>query len=217
MNRNIKTIAAFDFDGTLTLCDTLPLFIIHSKGWCNFLIGILFLSPILFAYTFRIISNDKAKQMLFSHYFKGMEYHTFCKYGHSFIKKIESIKNQTVFELLQSHMNSGHNIYIISASIYEWIYPWAKENNINNVLTTRVEIDQKGKLTGKFLTNNCYGKEKISRLISVEPIRKSYYLYAYGNSNGDIPLLNFADTGRLFRTNTIQIINGIIKYIKKSV
>lgn len=199
-----KVIAAFDFDGTLTRCDTLSLFIIHSKGWCKFIFGLLFLSPILLAYFLRITTNNKAKQKLFSFFFKGMEYQTFCKYGHSFASKIEYIKNEIPFELLQSHIKAGHKVYIISASIYEWIYPWAINHNIKNIIATEVEVAPNGKLTGRFLTNNCHGEEKVKRLFENEPIRESYYLYAYGNSNGDIPLLNYADEGKLFKKSLIK-------------
>lgn len=44
---------------------------------------------------------------------------------------------------------------------------------------------------------NCYGAEKVHRLLEIFPQRDSYTLVAYGNSDGDIPLLEFADSGVL--------------------
>lgn len=207
MDTNKKTIAAFDFDGTLTLCDTFSLFIIHSKGWLKFIGGMLILSPIIFAYLLRLLPNYKAKQILFSYFFRGMPYDTFRKYGVSFTEKIELIKNQAVYKLFLSHKELEHDIYIISASIYEWIHPWADKHDIKNILATEVEIDSQKKLTGKFITKNCNGEEKVKRLVTVESVRESYYLYAYGNSKGDIPLLKHADTGKLFKNK--QKFNGI--------
>ena len=57
---------------------------------------------------------------------------------------------------------------------------------------TQIEVIN-GKLTGRFLTRNCYGKEKVGRLLQLYPDRKSYRLIAYGDSRGDRELLAFAD------------------------
>lgn len=48
-----------------------------------------------------------------------------------------------------------------------------------------------GILTGRFLSANCYGQEKVNRLLEKEPERDSYILYAYGDSRRDRELLAF--------------------------
>jgi phosphoserine phosphatase len=55
-------------------------------------------------------------------------------------------------------------------------------------LATKVKPDLSG-----FISKNCYGQEKVNRLLEVEPDRKNYYLYAYGDSRGDREMLAFAD------------------------
>ena len=50
-------------------------------------------------------------------------------------------------------------------------------------------------MTGNFLSRNCYGEEKVRRLLELEPNRNSYILYAYGDSKGDKELIEFADKG----------------------
>ena len=92
----------------------------------------------------------------------------------------------------------------------EWIRPWANLYQIDKVITTMVEVNDANKLTGKFITPNCYGEEKVKRFTETEPIRSSYYLYAYGNSGGDVPLLKFADSGKLFKVNITQRINTFL-------
>ena len=212
MDTNKKIIAAFDFDGTLTQCDTLSLFIIHSLGWFKFIGGLLILTPILISYILRFISNERAKRILFCYYFKGMDYKTFCEYGNSFSKKIELIKNKPAMEQFLNHKKLGHKVYIISASMNEWILPWANLYQIDDIITTNVEVNVTNKLTGNFTTPNCYGLEKVKRFTEIEPMRESYYLYAYGNSSGDIPLLNFADERYLFKASTKQKIHFLLKY-----
>ena len=50
-----------------------------------------------------------------------------------------------------------------------------------------------GVLTGRFLTRNCYGEEKVNRLNALYPNRQDYHLIAFGDSRGDKELLAFAD------------------------
>ena len=50
-----------------------------------------------------------------------------------------------------------------------------------------------GRLTGRFLTPNCYGAEKVNRIRQLLPDRQHYYLVAYGDSRGDRELLAEAD------------------------
>ena len=73
---------------------------------------------------------------------------------------------------------------IISASIENWVRHFAKALKADKLLATKVEV-QEGMLTGRFLTANCYGKEKVNRLLSAYPERDKYNLIAYGNSRGD--------------------------------
>ena len=60
------------------------------------------------------------------------------------------------------------------------------------ILGTQIE-EKDGLLTGRFLTKNCYGEEKVNRLLKKYPNRKDYHLMAYGDSQGDKELLAFAD------------------------
>jgi phosphoserine phosphatase len=63
------------------------------------------------------------------------------------------------------------------------------------VLGTKLEV-RDGKLTGRFITPNCYGQEKVNRLKQVlnEP-RQAYSIKAFGDSRGDKELLEYADQG----------------------
>lgn len=195
MDTQRRTVAAFDFDGTLTTRDTLPLFIIHARGWKRFICGMLRNAPYLTGYLTGFIPNGEAKQRLFGHFFKGMTYEDFRRYGETFAQKIDKYKNKKMLDLMERHKEQGHCICIISASMEEWIRPWASKHGVERVIATKVETDKEGKLTGRFLTENCYGQEKIKRLSELLPERQRYYLFAYGDSKGDMPLLEFADRG----------------------
>ena len=66
-------IAFFDFDGTITTDDSLIKFIRYAKGDMQTVLGMLLLSPMLVIYKLKLIPNYKAKQMMLSYFFKGMD------------------------------------------------------------------------------------------------------------------------------------------------
>ena len=68
----VKKVYAFDFDGTLTTKDTLIEFIRFARGNTTFLLGFLLFSPLLVLMKLKFYPNWKAKQRMFSCFFKGM-------------------------------------------------------------------------------------------------------------------------------------------------
>lgn len=188
----MRKIAVFDFDGTITRKDTLLEFIKFSKGKRVFLKGFLYYSPLLVAYKLGLYPNWKVKQRIFSYFFKGMKYEVFCQLGFKFKEEINNMVKDDQIKKLTKHLEQGDTVYVISASIEEWILPWCHKFGKINVLGTQIEVIN-GIITGKFRTKNCYGQEKVNRLLEKEPERNSYYLYAYGDSKGDKEILTFAD------------------------
>ena len=191
-----RTIAVFDFDGTLTRRDTLLEFIRYACGLKRFFCGFMLYAPILLMMKVKLYPNWKAKQKIFSHFFKGMDYSEFLKLGADFSDVVESFRRNDTIGLLEKHVREGHTVYVVSASIDEWVRPWCCRLGVTGVLSTKIEVDSRGCITGRFLTKNCYGQEKVNRLLEAEPHRDEYFLYAYGDSRGDKEMLEFADEGK---------------------
>lgn len=198
MSSHNKTIAAFDFDGTITTKDTLFDFIRFYIGKHNLLKGLIILSPILISYKLGFIRNDIAKQKLFSYFFKDKSIQEFNKVSLDYVKRIKEIVRPEIFEKIKWHQAQNHIVIIISASIVNWIKPWAYEMNIKTVLGTEIEI-KNDIIEGVFSSKNCYGQEKVNRLIAKYPNRDEYILYAYGDSAGDKELLAFSDHQTLIK------------------
>lgn len=190
-----RAIAVFDFDGTLTKKDTLLEFIKFSCGIRAFLGGLCLYSPILVLMKMRLYPNWKAKQKIFGHFYKGMDYKYFQELGNQFAAIIDTFCRREIIAKVEEHLKNGDTVYVVSASIDEWIRPWCKQLGITEVIGTKIEVAPNGLITGLFLTKNCYGKEKVTRLLQNEPLRKDYYLYVYGDSRGDKEILALADEG----------------------
>lgn len=190
-----RIIAAFDFDGTLTEKDSFIEFALHVRGKRRLLRACLEAAPLLLAWKLRLCEGGRAKERLFSRLYKGMTLEKFREYGATFAPAIRRMEKREMLDRMKRHVAEGHTVYIVSASVPEWIVPWAAEYGVprGNVLGTGIETDERGCLTGRFSTPNCTGEEKIRRLAAAAGGTEGAVLYAYGNSSGDKPLLGIAD------------------------
>ena len=191
----MKNIAVFDFDGTITRKDTLLEFIKFSKGKREFYFGFLLFSPLLVAMKLKLCPNWKIKQLLFSYFYKDVSIEQFNEWGNKFSLEIDKMVRPKATEMIRSHKGNGDKIVIISASIENWVKPWAKKTGIETILATKIETGKNGLITGNFLTKNCYGQEKVNRLSETFSNRNEYKIIAYGDSSGDRELIDFADEG----------------------
>lgn len=188
-----RKVVVFDFDGTLTTADTLPLFIRFVFGMRRLLWGIAVNLPWIVLYKLRLYSNSKAKERLFGHFFRRMPYAEFEAWGKRFADVVKSREKASVVERMHDYVKDGSRVVVISASMEEWVRPWCEANGASVVCGTKVEVDGKGFLTGRFASPNCYGAEKVRRLLLVEPQRAMYMLVAYGDSRGDHEMFAEAD------------------------
>ena len=184
---------AFDFDGTLTTRDTLIEFIRYACGTVRFLLGFLLYSPLLVLMKLRLYSNGKAKQKVFAHFFKGMTIEAFDTLCQDFASTHRHLLRPEVVSQLEQALSEGAEVLIVSASIDNWVQPFFPKVK---VLGTQIEVID-GRLTGRFLTPNCYGQEKVRRILTLHPDRSAYHLTAFGDSRGDREMLAFADEAHM--------------------
>ncbi|MCH4147967.1 MAG: haloacid dehalogenase-like hydrolase [Prevotella sp.] len=188
----MKEVYVFDFDGTLTRRDTLLEFIRFAKGNVAFGFGFLLYSPILVLMKLHLYPNWKAKQQIFSYFFRGQKAVDFDAKCRLFAREKRSLIRQKAVAYMEEAQRKGAQIIVVSASIDNWVQPFFPQVR---VVGTKIEVEN-DRLTGRFLTKNCYGKEKINRLKEVlSGPREDYYITAFGDSRGDKELLEYADKG----------------------
>lgn len=197
-----KKVYLFDFDGTLTSADTLLEFIRYACGRRRFFIGFALFSPLLVLMKLHLYPNYRAKQRLFAWYFKGMSIDNFDIVCRRFAHHNQRLMRQKALDKLREIFHNNETLCVVSASIDNWVRPFF--DNISKasrsdfrVIGTEVEVDTDGVLTGRFRTHNCYGAEKVRRVLEAMPQLKSnrddFWVVACGDSRGDKELLEFAD------------------------
>lgn len=187
-----QRLVLFDFDGTLTNRDSLFAFLKFFKGKWYFLNKFTLSLPILISYTLRILNGSEAKERLLSKFVKNVpetEFKNRCTiFGEEMVPKI---LNKSIVETFKQHIGNGDRVIIVSASIVDWIAPWANQFNVE-VVSTKMKFEN-GVLTGTFDGKNCNGEEKVERIKAHVNLSDYNDIWAYGDSAGDEPMLALAN------------------------
>jgi phosphatidylglycerophosphatase C len=187
----VRTIAFFDFDGTITTKDSLLEFIKFCKGRMNFYKGFLLNSPYLIAYKAGIITNQRAKEKVLAHFFKNTTLADFNLMAERFTQEVlPGLIRPGALAEIASLQQKGAEIVIVSASPGNWIKPWATQMSVSLIATNLVA--EEGKITGIINGKNCYGEEKVNRIKQLYDLTGYDTIYAYGDSSGDQPMLALA-------------------------
>ena len=124
----MRKIYAFDFDGTLTTKDTLLEFIRFAKGSGQMFRGFLLFSPLLLLMKLHLYPNWKAKQQVFSYFFKGMNIDDFNVLCTHFAEQNKHLLRPAGIEKVRKAIEEEQaTVLIISASIDNWVRPFFDE------------------------------------------------------------------------------------------
>lgn len=193
MTTKRHTLYVFDFDGTLTTSDTLIEFIRYANGTWSLVWSLFLMLPKLVLMKLHLRDNGQTKEELFARHFKGMTTEAFDKVCRRFAAERKGLLRKEGQSAMRRAMEQGARVLVVSASVDNWVAPFFPGVD---VLGTQAEVTD-GRLTGRFLTRNCYGQEKVNRLKQAVPElrnnRQQYYIVAFGDSRGDKEMLEFAD------------------------
>jgi phosphatidylglycerophosphatase C len=189
-----RVVAAFDFDGTLTRRETLLPFLLYTLGAAAVARHAFILAPTLAGYGLGLIRNDIAKERVMTQCLKGIGFDALRKRGEGFAAEVlPGLLRREAMQRFEWHKQQGHRCVVISASLEIYVRPWAINSGFDDVIATRLEMQEDGCTTGKLSGANCFGVEKVRRLQALLGNMDNYTLYAYGDSRGDKELLSSAD------------------------
>ncbi|MEP7257117.1 MAG: HAD family hydrolase [Flavitalea sp.] len=184
-----RPIAFFDFDGTVTTKDSLLEFIKYCKGNTSFYWGFLLHAPVLIAYRLKIISNQRAKEIMLSYFFKKMTVEEFNGRCDAFLKEVmPTLIRPKAMKEIQKLQEAGAEIAVVSASPENWVAKWCEQMKLT-CIATRL-IVKENKITGSISGKNCYGTEKVRRINEAYDLSSYSVIYCYGDTAGDRPMLS---------------------------
>jgi HAD superfamily hydrolase (TIGR01490 family) len=184
-----EILALFDLDGTITNRDTFLDFHLWALGFGKTLLGLL--DSRLPGIIFRS-GRDAAKERIFSKYWQGKDYELFVETGKKYsVERLPILMKNQAREAISFHRQRKDKLVLVSASLHEWMEPWALDAGFSAVIATEPEV-KSGTLTGLFSTPNCRGPEKVRRLREMGLPGPGAIVYAYGDSRGDRQMLELA-------------------------
>jgi phosphatidylglycerophosphatase C len=192
-----RTLALFDFDGTITTRDTLFVFAHFIVGSNKYFLGLFYLAPWLIAHRIGLFSAQKAKEIFLGYFLKGITAEKFTLTCNQFCTQVlPTLIRPRAFEAIVQHKQNGTRIAIVSASCEDWIAPWANQFGIE-VIATRLE-KKENIITGRIAGLNCNGSEKVTRIQEKINVLEYPVIIAYGDSSGDHAMLELA-TQKFFK------------------
>lgn len=157
-------ITVFDFDHTLVAADSFGLFARYACGLGKFACAIGRSAATLAKWKLGLTSASVAKERLFGELYGGMCASRFESLGSSFAGVLARYENTEMNEMLRRALADGDEVAIATASVRQWVEPWAKGKGVKCVIATEAEVDCRGYLTGSFAGKNCCGAEKARRV-----------------------------------------------------
>ncbi len=189
----MKSLAIFDFDGTISKKDSLKEFLKIHFSFKNYFIGYYLINiPHLILLYLGVIDFSILKKRRIKHFMKNLNMDTITDSLEIFNKVFfkSEIKKQAIKEI-EYHKENNHKIIILSASLDFLLYEWCQKNNFS-LICNKLEIFD-NKFSGSLLGNDCNGKEKVRRLKSLINLNEFQIIYGYGDTKEDKDFLKLAD------------------------
>ena len=191
MEGDKKTLVLIDFDGTITKSDSFYSFILFCVGKRRAAMGAFANLAVLLGYKLKLLSNSRAKEQIFSYFFKNERYAAFQEKCAGFARTvIPGLLTPGAVAALAFHRDRRHRIVVVTASVENYVKPWAAANRYECIATQTETAN--GLMTGRFSTPNCHGEEKVNRIKAWLQLSDYQEIYAYGNEESDRPMLNLA-------------------------
>lgn len=197
MSDDLRRVAAFDVDGTLTTADCVVPFLRRTAG-TSVIVRRMLRTPLALGRAAFRRDRDALKAASAAAAFRGLPLASVEAGAAVFAQEVFDHRlRHAVIESLEEHLSAGDTVVLVSASFEVYLRPLAALLGAHDVIAVRLAVDDHDVLTGALAGPNCRGPEKVVRLhewlATNAGGRDAVHLTAYGDSCGDRELLADAD------------------------
>ncbi len=186
----MRDLALFDFDGTVTNRDSFLLFLRYITG-PSFFLRCLVLAPRISFFLMGRYGNHCLKEDFLGLFLAGWSSSRIADAASCFSREIlPSILRKQAMEAIRLHLQLGDRVIVVTATPEMILQPWCRDQGLE-LIGTRLEIENE-MVTGRIMGANCRGKEKVRRLNQRLSPAQYGTIYAYGDTWGDLPMLELA-------------------------
>ena len=183
-------LALFDFDHTITVCDTYSRFLRRvatpeqrAQAWWR-------VGPWLLAYRLKLISAERIRRRVTSQVFTGRHAGEISQMARDYAREhLPAMVRPEMLEQIRWHKAQGHTVAVVSASIDLYLQQWCDALGLQ-VICNRLEV-QHNRLTGRYAQRDC-GRHKVALVRDMFDLASFQRIHAYGDSAEDKPMLALA-------------------------
>ncbi len=183
-------LALFDFDHTLTRCDTYARFLRRvatpaqqARAWRT-------VGPWLVGYRAGVVSARAIRARVTRMVFAGRDAGDIGAQARQYAEHtLPGLLDPSMMQRLHWHRAQGHEVALVSASIDLYLQPWCAQHGLA-LICNRLE-QRDGVLTGRYAGRDC-GPHKARRVSEHYALGRYARIHAYGDSAEDRPMLALA-------------------------
>lgn len=183
-------LALFDFDHTITRCDTYSRFLRRvatpeqrAQAWWR-------VGPWLLAYRLRLIPAGRIRRRVTAQVFAGRHAGEIAQMAADYARDhLPGMMRPEMLEQIQWHKAQGHTVAVVSASIDLYLQGWCDEMGLR-LICNRLEA-RDNRLTGRYVDEDC-GPRKVAHIRRMFDLGAFQRIHAYGDSREDKPMLALA-------------------------
>jgi len=191
-----RPIAAFDFDGTLTVRDSFIAFLTWKAPPARLAVALIRLAPAFVVYLI-LRNRGRLKAATIRTLLGRIPRAELQAKARAFaIATADRLLRPDARAAWARHRAEGFRLVIVTASPEDIVAPFARGLGADVLIATRLEVDSEGRLTGNLDGANCRGPEKVRRLHQAfgPDMRLTE---AYGDTRGDREMLAAATSGHM--------------------
>ncbi len=183
-------LALFDFDHTVTTCDTYGRFLRrvatpeqHAQAWWK-------VGPWLLAYRLKLISAQRLRARVTRLTFTGRHLEDITAQAAGYAREVlPEVMRPEMLEQIHWHLKQQHTVVIVSGSLDLYLRPWCEAMGLD-LICNRLESGD-GRLTGRYAEGDC-GPDKVMHIRRRYDLSRYLRIHAYGDSREDRPMLALA-------------------------
>ena len=185
-------LALFDFDGTITTVETMPVFLRRSIPRHRLVFGWIVLAPLILGYRLRLVSGTVVRRAIVWFGYAGLSCSAVTSAGQVFARDyLPTVLRPEAVERLAWHKAQGHRVVVVSGGLDVYLAPWCKAEGLE-LLGSSLEC-RDDVLTGRYEGRQCVRGEKVRRVHELCSPDDYPLVYAYGDTPEDHALLAMAD------------------------
>ncbi|WP_029561385.1 HAD family hydrolase [Xanthomonas oryzae] len=194
-------LALFDFDHTITTCDTYGRFLRKVATPAQVAAARWQAGPWVLGFRMGVVSAAALRARVTRLVFTGRPLDEMAAHGAEYARTaLPSMLRGEMMQRIDWHQAQGHEVVLVSGSLDLYLQPWCTEHGLS-LICNRLE-HAAGVLTGRYAEGDC-GPHKVARIRSHYDLHRYGCVHAYGDSREDKPMLALAQQ-RWYRGNLLH-------------